>query len=67
MKVLGGSKKESSKYLRVQGGRVLYRFTVRVKLPKEASGGDMGFRYVSINARYAIFSSYYADIFTWDF
>ena len=43
MKVLGGSKKESSKYLRVQGGRVLYQFTVRVKLPKEASGGRYGF------------------------
>ena len=37
-----GSKKENSKYLRVQGG-VLYQFTVRVKLSKEASGGGMGF------------------------
>jgi len=44
MNVLGGSKKESSKYLRVQGGRVLYQVTVRVKLPKEASGEEgMGF------------------------
>ncbi|MBW6518857.1 MAG: 60S ribosomal export protein NMD3 [ANME-2 cluster archaeon] len=43
MKVLGGSRKESSKYLRVQGGRVLYRFTIRVKLPKENSGGKCGF------------------------
>lgn len=43
MRVLGGSRKESSKYLRVQGGRVLYRFTVRVKLPDEATGGRYGF------------------------
>lgn len=40
---LGGSRKESSKYLRVESGRVLYRFTIRVKLPKEASGGRYGF------------------------
>ena len=25
------------------GGRVLYQFTVRVKLPKDASGGRYGF------------------------
>ena len=43
MKVMEGSKKESSKYLRVQGGRVLYQFTVWVKLPKEASRGRYGF------------------------
>ncbi len=43
MKVLGGSKKESSKYLRVEGGRVLYQFTIRVKLPQEASGARYGF------------------------
>lgn len=43
MKVLGGSRKESSKYLRVQGGRVLYQFTIRVKLPQEASGARYGF------------------------
>jgi NMD protein affecting ribosome stability and mRNA decay len=42
MKVLGGSKKESSKYLRVDGGRVLYRFTVRIKLPDKASGAKYG-------------------------
>jgi hypothetical protein len=28
MKVLEGSEKESSKYLRMEGGRVLYQFTV---------------------------------------
>ena len=43
MKVPGGSRKESSKYLRVQWGRVLCQFTVRVKLPKEALGEGMGF------------------------
>lgn len=43
MKVLGGSKKESSKYLRVEGGRVLYQFTIRVKLPEVASGARYGF------------------------
>ncbi|MCL7413105.1 MAG: 60S ribosomal export protein NMD3 [ANME-2 cluster archaeon] len=43
MDVLGGSRKESSKYLRVQGGRVLYRFTIRVKLPEKVSGGRYGF------------------------
>jgi hypothetical protein len=43
MKVLGGSKKDSSKYLRVQGGRVLYQFTIRVKLPEEALGARYGF------------------------
>ena len=43
MKVLGGSRKESSKYLRVEGGRVLYQFTIRVKLPQEASGARYGF------------------------
>ncbi|MCD4816900.1 MAG: hypothetical protein K8R06_10955 [Methanosarcinales archaeon] len=43
MKVLGGSKKESSEYLRVQGGRVLHQFTIRVKLPQETSGARYGF------------------------
>ena len=43
MKGLGGSKKESSKYLRVQGGMVVCQFTVWVKLSKEASGGRYGF------------------------
>jgi hypothetical protein len=43
MKVLGGSRKESSKYLRVQGGRVLHQFTIRVKLPQEPWGRGMGF------------------------
>lgn len=42
MKVLGGNRKESSKYLRVEGGKVLYRFTVRVKLPDKASGAKYG-------------------------
>lgn len=42
-KVLGGSKKESSRYLRVEGGRVLYRFTVRVKLPDKVSGARYGY------------------------
>jgi NMD protein affecting ribosome stability and mRNA decay len=43
MKVLGGSRKESSKYLRVKGGRVLYQFTIRVMLPEVASGARYGF------------------------
>ncbi len=43
MKVLGGSRKESSKYLRVVGGKVLYQFTIRVKLPEEASGARYGY------------------------
>ncbi|MDW7726535.1 MAG: NMD3-related protein [Candidatus Methanoperedens sp.] len=42
IKVLGGSIKQSSKYQRVQGGRVIYRFTIRVKLPDEASGARYG-------------------------
>ena len=41
MIVLGGSRKGSSKYLRVQGGRVLYQFTARVKLSKEVLGGEV--------------------------
>lgn len=43
MKVLGGSKKESTKYLRVENGRAVYRFTIRVKLPDEASKAKYGF------------------------
>ena len=42
IKVLGGSIKQSSKYQRVQSGRVIYRFTLRVKLPDEASGASYG-------------------------
>lgn len=33
-----GSKKERYKYLRVDGGRVVYQFTIRAKLPEVASG-----------------------------
>jgi len=43
MKVLGGSKKESTKYLRLQDGKVVYRFTIRVKLPVEPSTARYGF------------------------
>jgi NMD protein affecting ribosome stability and mRNA decay len=43
MKVLGGSKKESTKYLRLQDGKVVYRFTIRVKLPNEPSAARYGF------------------------
>jgi len=43
MKVLGATSKESSKYLRVEGSRVLYQFTIRVKLPQEDSGARYGF------------------------
>lgn len=43
MKVLGGSKKESTRYLRVEGGRAVYRLTIRVKLPHEASRARYGF------------------------
>ncbi|HUV83364.1 MAG TPA: NMD3-related protein [archaeon] len=43
MKVLGGSKKESTKYLRLQDGKVVYRFTIRVKLPDEPSAAKYGF------------------------
>ena len=43
IKVLGGSIKQTSKYQRVQSGRVIYRFTLRVKLPDEASGVTYGF------------------------
>ena len=42
IKVLGGSIKQSSKYQRVQSGRVIYRFTLRVKLPDEVSGASYG-------------------------
>jgi len=30
LKVLGGSKKKSTKYLRIENGRVVYRFTLRL-------------------------------------
>jgi hypothetical protein len=38
MKVMEGSKKVRSKYLRGDGGRVVYQFTIRAKLPEVASG-----------------------------
>ncbi len=40
MKVLEGSRKESSTYLRVEGGSVVYQFTIRVKLPKKIDTGQ---------------------------
>lgn len=43
MKVLGGNKKESTKYLRLQDGKVVYRFTIRVRLPDEPSAARYGF------------------------
>lgn len=43
MKVLGGRKKESTKYLRVEGGRAIYRFTIRVKLPDVGSTATYGY------------------------
>lgn len=43
MKVLGGSKKESTKYLRVENGRPVYRFAIRIKLPDEPSTARYGF------------------------
>ncbi|NOR47055.1 MAG: hypothetical protein GQ533_03275 [Methanosarcinaceae archaeon] len=42
-KVLEGSRKESSRYLRVKGGRVVYQFTICVKLPEVAFGSKYGF------------------------
>lgn len=41
MKVLGGSRKELSKYLRADGGRVVYQFTILPKLHEVASGGEV--------------------------
>ena len=43
IKVLGGSIKQTSKYQRVQSGRVIYRFTLRVKLPDNVSSVTYGF------------------------
>ncbi len=43
LKVLGGSKKESAKYLRVENGRAIYRFTLRIKLPETPSKARYGF------------------------
>jgi len=42
MKVLGGSRKEHSKYLLVEGRRVLYQFTIRKTLLQEATGLGIG-------------------------
>lgn len=42
MKVLGATSKESSKYLRVEWGRVLYQFTIRMKLPEKTTGLGVG-------------------------
>ncbi len=43
LKVLGGSKKKSAKYLRVENGRVVYRLTLRIKLPETESKARYGF------------------------
>ncbi|HDM36196.1 MAG TPA: hypothetical protein ENG09_02935 [Candidatus Syntrophoarchaeum butanivorans] len=43
LKVLGGSKKESARYLRVENGRAVYRFTLRIKLPETPSKARYGF------------------------
>ena len=43
LKVLGGSKKESARYLMVENGRAVYRFTLRIKLPETASKAKYGF------------------------
>lgn len=43
IKVVGGSIKQSSKYQRVESGRVIYRFTLRIKLPDKVSTVTYGF------------------------
>ena len=43
LKVVGGDLKESAEYLRVQDGKAIYRFTLRVKLPKKESKAKYGF------------------------
>ena len=40
MKVLDGSRKERSKYLMVEGGRVVYQFTIHAKL-RGGFGGEV--------------------------
>lgn len=43
LKVMGGKRTESRKYLRVQDGRSIYRFTLCVRLPKKPSKARYGF------------------------
>jgi NMD protein affecting ribosome stability and mRNA decay len=43
LRVLGGTKKESAKHLRVENGRAIYRFTLRIKLPETPSKARYGF------------------------
>jgi len=43
MKVLGAAGRRVRSICELQGGRVLYQFTIRVKLPQEASGVRYGF------------------------
>ncbi len=43
LKVLGGKVTESTKYLRVQEGGAIYRFTLCVRLPKKPSKAKYGF------------------------
>jgi len=44
LKVLGGSKKKSAKYLRIENGKVVYRFTLRIKLLENESKAKYGFK-----------------------
>lgn len=43
LKVVGGKRTESMKYLRVQDGRSVYRFTLCVRLPEKPSKARYGF------------------------
>ncbi|MDF2957402.1 MAG: hypothetical protein OD814_001024 [Candidatus Alkanophagales archaeon MCA70_species_1] len=43
LKVLGGRKKESTKFLRFERGRRVYRFTICVTLPEKPSKAKYGF------------------------
>ena len=43
LKVVGEKRTESMKYLRVQDGRPVYRFTLCVRLPKKPSKARYGF------------------------
>ncbi|NYT01133.1 MAG: hypothetical protein GKB99_05380 [Methanocellales archaeon] len=43
LKIVGGKKIESTKYIKVQDGKAVYRFTLCVRLPKKPSNAKYGF------------------------
>lgn len=43
LKILGGRKKESTKHLRIENGKHIYQFTLRIKLPETPAKARYGF------------------------